>query len=287
MLRFTYVVCSAPDEWGDGDEYLCYGEARRAAEECDGCIVEVEWEFADSELVLDLRNLDSEDLDVETTGDDDTEEVSADELPADGWRNPGARFLGKKYGIPMTDAEKLREEDVPAIEQWRDANGLPHPQSPLVHGVVQEKLRARAEDEARCSHGMFTTGAGACPMCTVLGSASEDAPAGTEQRDPGVVLSDKRPVRDEPRAAVMLDLSTAHVPAKVRESLGFDPTTIGGQRVQPHEHGFIVYISSEYPPPDHHWLFPIWQRAIAVDALLVNFDTDGDIDEDLRAFEEG
>lgn len=56
MTITRYVVCKDPDEWGDAYDYGAeYDEAKRAAQECDGCVIAIEYEFSDTELVDDFR----------------------------------------------------------------------------------------------------------------------------------------------------------------------------------------------------------------------------------------
>lgn len=52
-----YVVCEDPDEWGDGPTYeqAKYEDAKREASSIGGCVVEITYEFSDSELVDDFR----------------------------------------------------------------------------------------------------------------------------------------------------------------------------------------------------------------------------------------
>jgi hypothetical protein len=49
-----YVVTADPDEWGDGP-MLDYDEARTLAAQHGACVVELTYEYADSELVDDFR----------------------------------------------------------------------------------------------------------------------------------------------------------------------------------------------------------------------------------------
>ena len=70
----------------------------------------------------------------------------------------------------------------------------------------------------------------------------------------------------------LLDLSTGNM-------LGPDPS-FGSCRVQPHEYGWIVFVS-----PDNEevpeWLQPAHSYAVEHDCILINFDRDGDVDEAL------
>ena len=55
MSKHTYVVCDHPDEWGDGEQYDTRDEAIAVAVRAGQVVVELTWEFTDSELVKDFR----------------------------------------------------------------------------------------------------------------------------------------------------------------------------------------------------------------------------------------
>lgn len=50
-----YAVCADPDEWGDAVVFDTYEEARTHASSHDECVIELTYEYSDSELVDDLR----------------------------------------------------------------------------------------------------------------------------------------------------------------------------------------------------------------------------------------
>lgn len=57
--------------------------------------------------------------------------------------NPGWRFLANKYGLTSKEADSLilRPDVQEAVEAWREVNGFPHPQSPLVRGFLLDALK--------------------------------------------------------------------------------------------------------------------------------------------------
>ena len=71
--KYTYVVTDDPDDWGNGDEYTRPNEAKLAAARRGACVVEIEWEFSDSELIEDYRDDDDEE-DLPCERSDRTEE---------------------------------------------------------------------------------------------------------------------------------------------------------------------------------------------------------------------
>jgi hypothetical protein len=55
------------------------------------------------------------------------------------------RFYRRRYGVSETYAIMLcgRQDLVERVEDWRDANGLPAPDSPLVRGYLLDLLEPR------------------------------------------------------------------------------------------------------------------------------------------------
>lgn len=56
MMLERYVVATNPDDWGDGPVYDKIADARVAARACKGCVIALQYEFADSELIDDFRS---------------------------------------------------------------------------------------------------------------------------------------------------------------------------------------------------------------------------------------
>ena len=56
MIVHKYVACKDPDKWSEfGSLFGRYTEARVAAEDMNGCVIELSFEYSDSELVGDFR----------------------------------------------------------------------------------------------------------------------------------------------------------------------------------------------------------------------------------------
>lgn len=55
---------------------------------------------------------------------------------------PGSRFLAKKYALTQDEADALasKKGGVDEVEAWREANGLPHPTSSLVRGMIWQVI---------------------------------------------------------------------------------------------------------------------------------------------------
>lgn len=72
----------------------------------------------------------------------------------------------------------------------------------------------------------------------------------------------------------MIDVSTAHMP---------DPDPYWDEvRAAEHEEGWVVFINpglEEVWVPE--WLRPLWRTAVQCDCILINFDKDGDVYEEL------
>ena len=80
----------------------------------------------------------------------------------------------------------------------------------------------------------------------------------------------------------MIDLSTGYIPPDV--ATAFD---VGAHRWQAHEHGWIVWFSSDAHAMGNE---PDWFKAIADlakrrDCLIINFDSDGTHDPDLPKYD--
>src|SRR3989304_40623 len=61
-----------------------------------------------------------------------------------------SRFLMHKYGLSQSEVERLQQDGdriIAAVEDWRDENGLPAPNSSLVRGVLMSLLSKRDELE--------------------------------------------------------------------------------------------------------------------------------------------
>lgn len=51
---YQYIVTTNPDEW-DGPVYDSFRDANEVAQRTHACVVELEYEFSDSDLVVDYR----------------------------------------------------------------------------------------------------------------------------------------------------------------------------------------------------------------------------------------
>jgi len=61
MIIYKYIACADPARWSEfGSLFGSYTEARAAAEDMDGCVIELSFEYSDSELVGDFRAIQEE-----------------------------------------------------------------------------------------------------------------------------------------------------------------------------------------------------------------------------------
>lgn len=79
-----------------------------------------------------------------------------------------------------------------------------------------------------------------------------------------------------------LDFSTAHCPS---ETPDFKKC-----RVAQHDHGWIVFVNGDLTPKEikkivPKWLRPIYIHAVATGAVLINFDSDGDVEKCFETWE--
>ncbi len=74
--------------------------------------------------------------------------------------------------------------------------------------------------------------------------------------------------------ASALILSTSHVPGPKDDTLGF---TSEMPRVQGHEYGWMVFLTSDDARPVPAWFRPIRDAAVTIGAAVVIFDTDGHV----------
>lgn len=90
-------------------------------------------------------------------------------------------------------------------------------------------------------------------------------------------------IPNDPCFQIVLDLSTAHMPES-------DPDW-GSLRVAVHEYGAVVFVLSDREDLDFEhedepeWIRPAMALARKHDCLLVNFDRDGEVCEDLPTWE--
>ena len=89
-------------------------------------------------------------------------------------------------------------------------------------------------------------------------------------------------IPEDPWFQVVLDLSTAHMP-------GPEPEW-GSLRVAVHEYGAVVFVhgsGEEWTDTEGEpkWIRPAMALARKHDCLLVNFDRDGEVCEDLPTWE--
>ena len=65
MKITKYAVCDNPDEWGDEPLTESYQDAKAEAQRDNKCVVALEYEYSDSELVDDFREEEEEEEEEE------------------------------------------------------------------------------------------------------------------------------------------------------------------------------------------------------------------------------
>lgn len=97
---------------------------------------------------------------------------------------------------------------------------------------------------------------------------------------------------DETNVRQVWDLSTAHVTEKDNDHLEFGFPSLPF-RVAPHEYGWVIFLREDFPDSDADKLLEmgfsgafvaILRAANNRGFLLINFDRDADVDENLPTF---
>ncbi len=114
--------------------------------------------------------------------------------------------------------------------------------------------------------------AGRCPACDSLAYVADrkSTPEVPESATDAATREHDAAMQADLASAlqVVLDLSTAHMP-------GSSPPW-GDLRVVEHEHGYVVFVSSEPQGREPQWATKVLALARKHDCLLVNFDQDGE-----------